>query len=333
MQPLQWEGPLFVIGMPRSGTKLLKKLLNRHPRISILPWETEFLPFIVRWVDRHGEPRTAHEFERLADTLQKALYFDYRRKVRGPFSWQEWRAACRERFDAAGLFDGFARAELGLEPGSGTIWGDKSPGYIGHVEMLGRLYPNAKIIHIVRDVRDYCLSLHETFGKDMRRAAHRWNAAMTHMQTLLARNTPGLVSVRYEALVTAPAIELARLCRHLEVDYSDAMLALDEPVENHGSTKGRTGIVATNFGRWRQKLTPRMVREVESIAWHGMHAMGYTPELATAPRQLGELTLTVLRAKDGVRLITRDVENRGLLGSAAAYVGDYLIKRRSEVAP
>ncbi|MFS8609502.1 MAG: sulfotransferase, partial [Gammaproteobacteria bacterium] len=85
-----WEGPLFVIGMPRSGTKLLRNLLDRHPRIRILPWETDFLPFIDAWVASRGEPRTEAELARLASALRKSPYFDYRQKARGPLSVELW---------------------------------------------------------------------------------------------------------------------------------------------------------------------------------------------------------------------------------------------------
>ncbi len=327
-----WEGPLFVIGMPRSGTKLLRNLLDRHPRIRILPWETQFLPFIAAWVSARGEPRTESALGRLAAALQKSPYFDYRRNARGELSVRHWRSACRGRFDAAALFEGFVRAELGLDPGSGIIWGDKSPSYIEHVDEILRLFPDARLIHIVRDVRDYCLSMRESFGKDVRRAAHRWNAAMLRIAERAERGEPALACVRYEALLARPAAELARLCDHLGVEYTETMLALDGPVENHGSTKGRTGIVATNFGRWRSGLDARTARVIESIAWDGMKALGYAPELAAGPRRLGGATLRLLRAKDALVLITRDVEERGLLRSAATYVGDYLIKRRGEAA-
>jgi hypothetical protein len=44
-----WTGPLFIIGMPRSGTKLLRGLLEQHPRVRVPTIETEFFPFLVRW--------------------------------------------------------------------------------------------------------------------------------------------------------------------------------------------------------------------------------------------------------------------------------------------
>mgnify|MGYP000529984615 CR=1 FL=1 len=42
---VKFKGPLFIVGMPRSGTKLLRDLLNQHPKIHIAEIETHFLPF------------------------------------------------------------------------------------------------------------------------------------------------------------------------------------------------------------------------------------------------------------------------------------------------
>lgn len=325
-----WEGPLFLIGMPRSGTKLLRNLLSNHPAISVLPWETEFLPFLEDWVRRNGPPADEPSFGRLAAALEGAPYFDYRRRQRtDSFSRQQWRRACAGQFDAAGLFEGFARAELGLDRGSGTIWGDKSPSYIERIDLVRGVFPAAKLIHIFRDVRDYSLSLNRSFGKDLRRAAHRWNAAVLRMHGLEAEDRERLISVSFESLLTDTANQLSRLCGFLGLEYTDAMLALERPVENHGNAKGLTGVVTSNFGRYRRDLSPRELRAIESIAWDGMHALGYEPELAVGPRRLGPAALKALRIKDGLTLIGKDVEGRGLLRSAATYLNDYRIKRSS----
>ena len=53
--PAPFEGPLFLVGMPRSGTKLLRALLNRHPNISIMTNETEFLPYLVSHWESFGD--------------------------------------------------------------------------------------------------------------------------------------------------------------------------------------------------------------------------------------------------------------------------------------
>jgi hypothetical protein len=58
-----WSGPLFVVGMPRSGTKLLRGLLKQHSRVQMPDIETDFFPFLVRHVRDHGAPANAAAFE------------------------------------------------------------------------------------------------------------------------------------------------------------------------------------------------------------------------------------------------------------------------------
>ena len=55
---------LFIVGMPRSGTKLLRELLNQSPSIRIMDIETDFFPFLVRWIEAHGEPRDPESWEK-----------------------------------------------------------------------------------------------------------------------------------------------------------------------------------------------------------------------------------------------------------------------------
>ena len=171
-----WEGPLFIVGMPRSGARLLAALLSKHPRVRILGAETDFLPFIDDWVQRHGKPVGADSFERFASAMRRANYFDFR-PASAPFRWENWRAACNGNFDAGGLFEGFARHELEIERGAGMIWADRSPAYVRHVPLILKHFPTARVVHVVRDVRDHCVSMRTAWGKDLRRSAWRWGQA------------------------------------------------------------------------------------------------------------------------------------------------------------
>ena len=83
----EWEGPLFIIGMPRSGTKLLRGLLGQHPRVRIPTAETEFLPFLDRWVRTHGKPDSVDAFEAMFGAMRSATYFNFRPAVAAPFDW------------------------------------------------------------------------------------------------------------------------------------------------------------------------------------------------------------------------------------------------------
>ena len=69
----RWTGPLFIIGMPRSGTKLLRGLLEQHPRVRVPTIETEFFPFLVRWVQQRGIPEQPPERRWRLDRAQLAM--------------------------------------------------------------------------------------------------------------------------------------------------------------------------------------------------------------------------------------------------------------------
>lgn len=308
-----WEGPLFIVGMPRSGTKLLRGLLTQHPRIRIAAFETEFMPFVVRWVDTHGRPEDERSFARLHAALSRAPYFVYRNARLGPFSVNEWRTWCAGRFDAAGLFEGLMRYELRTAVGSGVIWGDKSPGYITQLELLRQHFPHSRVVHLVRDVRDYCVSIRKAWNKDVRRAAHRWGEDVLRAHRHCAAEPQRCIEVRYEDLLASPAEALERVCGFLGIPFAAALTQLERPVENIGDARGTTEILRGNSNKYRTAFSRRELESIESLGWTAMHALGYQPEVARAQSRLGRFSLGWRRAKDGLHLLTAGAAKAKLL--------------------
>ena len=70
-----FAGPLFIIGMPRSGTKLLRGLLNEHPRIGIPISETEFFPYWIAHWQEFGDLSKKEHFLRFYKQMLAAPYF------------------------------------------------------------------------------------------------------------------------------------------------------------------------------------------------------------------------------------------------------------------
>jgi hypothetical protein len=157
--------------MPRSGTKLLRDLLNNHPAIGIPAAETEFLPdWAQRWPE-FGDLSDRATFQAFAERQAGSPYFVYLREEQGhQLNIDAWYAACLG-FGTAAVFEALIRTDAASPRGGGRIWGDKSPGYVQHIALLNRLWPACRVIHIVRDVRDYALSIDQAWGKDRLRAA------------------------------------------------------------------------------------------------------------------------------------------------------------------
>jgi len=314
-----WTGPLFIIGMPRSGTKLLRGLLEQHPRNRVPTIETEFFPFLVRWVQQRGRPEQLQAFAALFQALRSAPYFQVRPSAERPFSWREWREYCSGRYDAAGLFEGFVRYETGAAPHTGLIWGDKSPAYMRHVSALLEHFPRARVVHIVRDVRDYCVSMRNGWRKDIRRAAFLWGRDVAQAHRICGAHRDRCIEIKYEDLLHAPQAQMRRLSEFLQIDFSDAMTRLARPVEPKGYAAGQTEVVRDNRQKFAERLVPREIRAVETLAWDTMQLLGYQPLYADKQGQLGAFELRALRVKDAVHLVMRN----GSRGFASALRFDW----------
>lgn len=286
--------------------------MNQHPRIRIPDIETDFFPFIARWVAKNGEPLGADAFERLYEEIKSATYFSLRKPEAGAFSWQQWREHCNGRFDAAGLFEAIVRYESDAPVDSDIVWGDKSPEYIRHIELLLRHFPNARIIHIVRDVRDHCVSIRHAWNKDINRAAFQWGCGVKVAHRLCAADPERCIEVRYESLLEDPEAEMRRLCAFLRIEFVPEMTRLKRPQEVRGAANGSTEIVRNNSRKFTERLTVREIRSVESLAYDTLRELGYPVLHAKAQRTLGPMQQRLLRIKDGMHLVLRGARRGGL---------------------
>ena len=217
------EGPPapFVVASPRSGTTLLRMMLDAHPELAV-PWETHFVPELIAVVETGGGAEEALE------------------AVRGHRRWGDF------HLDADALLERL-RSHDPLRPGDAVRcfytlyaeaqgkprWGDKTPEYVEFMRPIAGALGEARFVHVIRDGRDVALSrIHwrqRRSGKTppMRRLARRWKEAIT-VARRQARRVPHYLEVRYEDLVADPEPTLHRVCGFAELDYDPAMLAYHE---------------------------------------------------------------------------------------------------------
>jgi Sulfotransferase family len=212
--------PLIVLGVGRSGTTLLRVMLDRSSEIAI-PYESFFVTPLAH---RHGRRPKLDDF---VDDLGRfyQLYEwgiepdDVRRRLREGMTTGEAIAA---------VFEVYAEHE------GKPRWGDKTPLYMQHLPLLERLFPDALWVHLVRDGRDAALSfleLPEGFsGKTWalpRTAAQfgaRWRTEIKAARRLGRHVGDRYLELRYEDLVTEPERELRRVCEHASLSWEPSML-------------------------------------------------------------------------------------------------------------
>lgn len=309
-----FRGPLFIVGMPRSGTKLLRDLLNRHSQIAIPPNESHFIPYFVANAGAYGRLTDRAAFDQFYDHISQGSFF-VRLAARGQgIDRDRWFAEIADGSPAEvveGLFRSFARQS------GKRLYGDKTPSYMVHIVFLADTFPVAKFIHIVRDPRDYCLSIRKAWGKHMVRAAQRWNDDLALCRgdaaTLAADR---YLEVRYEDLLSDPERVLTRVCAFLEVAFERPMLSLERPAENLGDTKAAAHIVASNAGKWADALAERDILAIERVAGAQMACLGYEPRFVRGVDRVGRLQLLVYKMADGLNLLRYHLmKDKGLLST------------------
>lgn len=276
----------FVVGVPRSGTTLLRLMLDAHPELAI-PHETHFLPAALRdpQAPRESFFRLLTEFPTWKDLKTPAERFEEALHRVEPFS----------------VPDGLrAFYRLYAEAHGKPRWGDKSPPYLLHMQTIHNALPEARFVHILRDGRDVALSLRPLWfapGKSMEALANQWVQQITEARGQ-GQGTPFYLEVRYEDLIEAPARELQRICRFLDLPYAPEMLTyhqtarlrLDE-VQTHRGPDGQVIITKeerlhnqrftsqppepSRVGRWRTEMTREMLTAYEEIAGDLLVELGY----------------------------------------------------------
>lgn len=309
-----FTGPLFVVGMPRSGTKLIRDLLRGHSRIRISPVETNFLP---RWAEewhRYGDLSNRKNFSAFYRRSLRFPYFLYMQEhtTTPTIAEDVWFAACR-RFEPADVFEALVRHDAGAPPGSDLVWGDKSPDYTEHVDLLAALFPSARVVHIVRDVRDYCLSLRKTWGKSMIRGAQRWADGVTKAHRDAELLAGRYLELRYEDLLSDPECELRRCCDLLGLDFEPSMARLRFASEDLGGAKGALDVLPGNTRKFLNALDSPTKARIEAIATPALREFGYDVGYEGPPRRVPRGLMACYQAVDSVNFVRMESRRLGLV--------------------
>jgi hypothetical protein len=283
----------FIIGCARSGTTLLRRMLNAHPQIAITR-ETHWIP---KWFERQigvtPDGLVTHEllpsllaYERFARMgVDEATLRELIRDEQ-PLSYARFVTAV---FDLYGATQGKA------------LVGDKTPGYVRRIPTLHALWPGAKFVHLIRDGRDVGLS---ALAWERSKLPGRFPTWTEHPVSTVAvwwewhvrqGREDGMPlgprlyhEVRYESLVTGPAEESARLCEFLGFPYDDAMLRFHKGRERRQpglSAKKAWRPVTAGLRNWRSDMSAEDLERFEAVAGDLLENLGYARATDPSPEQ------------------------------------------------
>jgi Sulfotransferase family len=273
----------FLVGSARSGTTLLRRIVNAHPLIAISP-ETHFVPrFHQRRIGQTADGRVTGE---LVTRLAR-----YRRFERFGVSEAELRELLESEapLTYAEFVSGFYDL-IGKSRGKRLV-GDKTGEYARALPALHELWPSARFVHIVRDGRDVALSVlawkeepgasrFSTWADDPVMTTALWWEQNVRLAREAGSTLPSRLyhELRYEQLVTNPEEQCASLCAFLELPYEPAMLRFHE-----GRTRSEPGLsakkawlpITPNLRNWREQMAPESTARFEAVAGELLEQLGY----------------------------------------------------------
>jgi hypothetical protein len=261
--------PFFIVGCPRSGTTMLQQALNRHSQVVIPPETKYFFSFLG-----HSRRRQVRHIERLENDLQITLP----------------RPAARVGSGAEGraFYEDMARRYVGRLGRRGVAcFGEKTPEHTGHLPLIRRLFPEARIVAIYRDGRDVAASLSRMpwMSSDVYVNFMVWLYYNRVLRGVRESGWSNLHWVRYEDVVADPAGELEKVLDFLDLPYEPAVADgcgnREGIPEREYAWKGRAlnKISTDRIGTFRHDLTGPQVEILERLGKHTLHSLGY--ELTT----------------------------------------------------
>ncbi|MDM4017524.1 tetratricopeptide repeat-containing sulfotransferase family protein [Roseiconus lacunae] len=236
--------PIFIVGMPRSGTTLTEQIVSSHPDIA----GAGELGFIhqIRYQLSHMNPGRSPKTDRLADAVQA-----YPRCL-DLIDGNDVRRLGREYLD-----------ELDDFRDGATYVTDKMPTNFWHLGLIAVLFPNATIIHCRRNPMDvmvscFCQNLNPPFCDfDQMLDYHRcYRKIMRHWECVLPMR---MFHSQYEDLVGDPVGQSHRLIRHCGLEWSDSCLSFhanDRAVHTPSKWQVRQPVYQSSVEKWRKFERP-----------------------------------------------------------------------------
>jgi hypothetical protein len=330
------DSPVFIAGHPKSGTSLLRSVLDSHPELVAYPEETFFF--------RRYLPKATgiNLQEKLALSDQYLTHIFEWNQVNPPANQvgypdrdysnipivavrQSVRQYIAERFTHEGDMLSAVILAFGKVTGQLTSlshhWVEKTPYNENYASQIFDWWPDAKIVHTVRDPRDNFASYHrkhvdwspESFALNW---VHSTQAGLNN-RSLYGSNR--YLLLRFEDLTSMPDVKLNELCQFLGISDDPS---LRQPVRGGKPWGGNsmfadqyTTISAAPIGRWTETLKPDEAATIELVAGQVMNRFGYQLYSSMASLNRPSRQLLIRRMLSLTR-VSKSKEDRAVIQAA-----------------
>lgn len=275
------KSPIFMIGTQRSGSNLLRLMINQLPEIAS-PHPPHILQRMMPLLPRYGDLTRPDAFARLVDDVCRLVELN-------PVPWEgvtldrkEVAARCREESLVA-VFG--AVYDVMAETQGAQTWCCKSLANIFYADAIESYYPDARYIYLYRDGRDVAVSFRKAVvgEKHFYHIAKEWHDTQQVALDLRKRIPRSrFFSLSYEQLTQDAEKTAHALCKFLGVPYRDAMLDFhrSEEAKRAAASSNLWGnvsnpVMSNNTRKFLKEASEADIRVFEAIAGESLKALGY----------------------------------------------------------
>jgi hypothetical protein len=268
--------PFFIFSCGRSGSSLLSRMLNKHPRIAV-PYESHLFNTFYPWLKYYGDLTNPRNRERLVnDILSTDVLQDWSPQV----DLRKVLSLIRVH-NFGGIVD--AILQSWAESLNKSRWGEKTPKHLFYWREIHEYFPKAKFIHIVRDGRDVSISwIKARFGpKTIYSAAKQWDSYLKVIEGF--RNSicsQTFYEIHYEDLLENPEKILSEICNFLGETFDSKMLEFYKEQTSYRTDETNLRnlskpLLRDNKQKWRTYMTFDDLRVFEAVAQKTLVRCGY----------------------------------------------------------
>jgi hypothetical protein len=261
---------IFVVGNSRSGTTMMGRILGNHQSVYTFE-ELHFFENLVEESDVIARPiLSEHDAKRLFARLLTSSRFNIFTEpdVNNIYAEVDNLMAARHQWDAISIYDCVIKYEVARH--NKKIACEQTPRYLFSLDEIFHIYPNARVVNLIRDPRDVMLSqkhkwrtyLHGSWKMPALEAvrvwanyhpiliAKLWTSCIRKIEQY--RMDDRVISVKFEDVIKTPDATIKRICNHCGIDFQSSMLE----IEDIGSSlrKDRPGAIGINtdvLSRWK----------------------------------------------------------------------------------
>ncbi len=270
---------IFILSAPRSGSTLLRVLLNRIPEI-VSPPETYFLEFYRN--NKNYDPSRAEDRKILADYW---VNFRNHLNVRNLYDRKAFNALvvdeARSWADIFSILVQLYARDARKKMTENSIICEKTPLHIEFQKELLEIFPKAHIVYLIRDPRDVVASLKTCpwSTSNVKLNANYWCKT-----TNLIQDRENSILIKYEDLVETPEVQFGRISQLLQIDIDDKLFQDQAPNEDKESLDPKNldsyKPIDTSFkDRWKTKLSEpdHELEVIENLCFKEMKKFNYVP--------------------------------------------------------